>query len=48
MKRRIGGFEIGQRYVHGSQCTSEDEVEAAASIHENFTYVEASDLSFKH
>ena len=48
VKTRIGSFEIGQGYVHGPQCSGEDEVEAAASIHENFAYVETSNLSLEH
>ena len=48
VKRCIGSFEIGQRDVHGPQCSGEDEVEAAASIHEDFAHVETSILSLEH
>ena len=48
VERCIGSFEIGQGYVHGSQRGGEDEVEAAALIHEDFAHVETSNSSLEH
>ena len=48
MEGCVCSFEVGQGYVHGPQSSGEDEVEAAASIHEDFTHVESSNLGFEH
>ena len=48
VERGVSCFEVGQGYVHGPQRSGEDEVKAAASIHEDFAHVETSDLGFEY
>ena len=48
MEGCVCSFEVGQRYIHGSQGGGKYEVEAAASVHEDFTHVEPSNLGFEY